>query len=123
MTNISLSPTDIRCSRWKKSRLRRTIPLLGSAFLITTAITGQAVAEPATDLADDARVGRFSGVVATNERGVLRVVDARGGAGAGGHITNGVQVAYPLASVTKVLTASTVMRLVEDGRIDLTATV
>ena len=84
---------------------------------------GRPLQKPPQDFADDARVGRFSGVVATNKRGVLRVVDARGGAGAGGHIANGVQVAYPLASVTKVLTATTVMRLVEDGRIDLSATV
>tara|TARA_R110000824_G_scaffold209_5_gene966 strand:- start:1545 stop:3287 length:1743 start_codon:yes stop_codon:yes gene_type:complete len=104
-------------------RFRRTIPLIGSAILMAAGFTGQAAAAPAADLADDARVGRFSGVVATADRGIVRIVDARGDAGAEGNIANGTKVAYALASVTKVLTATAVMRLVEDGRVDLTASV
>lgn len=105
------------------NRFRRTIPLIGSAILMAAGISGQAAAEPGADLADDARVGRFSGVVAAAERGIVRVVDARCGADAEGGTANGAQIAYALASVTKVLTATAVMRLVEDGRIDLTASV
>lgn len=102
---------------------RRTIPLVSAAVLMVAGLSGQASAEAAADLANDARVGRFSGVMASNEHGNIRVVDARGAADAEETITNGPQVAYALASVTKVLTATAVMRLVEDGRIDLTATV
>jgi CubicO group peptidase (beta-lactamase class C family) len=103
--------------------LRRTIPLVGTAILIAAGLAGQAAADPIADLADDARVGRFSGVLATAEGGVVHVVDARGSAVADGHIANGPGVAYPLASVTKVLTATAIMRLVEDGLIDLEASV
>lgn len=103
--------------------LRQALPLLGTAILLAAASAGQAVADPAPNLADDARVGRFSGIVATAERGTVRIVDARGSAVVDGSIANGPGVAYPLASVTKVLTATAVMRLVEDGRIDLAATV
>ncbi len=123
MKNICLSPERPPCLPSEKSQLRRPATLLISAILLAAGITGQAAAESAADLADDARVGRFSGVVATAERGIVHVVDARGAAAAGSDIVNGAQVAYPLASVTKVLTATTVMRLVEDGRIDLTDTV
>lgn len=103
--------------------LRRTIPLIGTAILIAAVTAGSVAAEPVANLADDARVGRFSGVVATAERGTVRLIDARGSAGADGNIANDPRVAYPLASVTKVLTATAVMRLVEDGRIDLAAPV
>jgi CubicO group peptidase (beta-lactamase class C family) len=103
--------------------LRQALPLLGTAILLAAASAGQAVADPAPNLADDARVGRFSGIVAAAERGTVRIVDARGSAVVDGSIANGPGVAYPLASVTKVLTATAVMRLVEDGRIDLAATV
>ena len=123
MKNIPLSPTELRGSQSRRKGFRRTIPLLGPAFLVAAGLAGQAAAEPAATLADDARVGRFSGVLATGERGIVHIVDARGTAGTGGDIANGVQVAYPLASVTKVLTATAVMRLAEDGRIDLMATV
>ncbi|WP_339929320.1 serine hydrolase [uncultured Brevundimonas sp.] len=103
--------------------LRRAIPLIGSAILMAAVTTGQASAGPVADLADDARVGRFSGIVAAAEQGAIRIVDARGSAVADGSTVNGSRVAYPLASVTKVLTATAIMRLVEDGRIDLAATV
>ncbi|MBU4062836.1 serine hydrolase [Hyphomonas sp.] len=102
---------------------RQTISLLVSASLMIAATAGQAAADPVAGLSDDARVGRFSGVVAAAEYGALRIVDARGLASADGEIANGTRVAYPLASVTKVLTATAVMRLVEDGRIDLAAAV
>ncbi|TXC73531.1 serine hydrolase [Sphingorhabdus soli] len=105
------------------SPLRRTVLLLGTAILIASGISGPALAEPSTALADDARVGRFSGVVATGERGIVSVVDAQGRADADGKIANGAGIAYPLASVTKVLTATAVMRLVEQGRVDLKAAV
>jgi CubicO group peptidase (beta-lactamase class C family) len=103
--------------------LRHTLPLVATAILMVAAPASQAAPGPTADLADDARVGRFSGVVATAQRGMVRIVDARGFAGTDGTIANGPGVAYPLASVTKVLTATAVMRLVEDGRIDLAATV
>ena len=103
--------------------LHRTLPLIGSALLLAAGIAGHATADPAADLADDARVGRFSGIVASVERGDVRLVDARGDAMAEGGIANGSRIAYPLASVTKLLTATAVMRLVEDGLIDLDAPV
>ncbi len=105
------------------SRFRRTMPLIGPAILIAACLPGQAAAASLTDLADDARVGRFSGIVATADRGTVQIVGAHGDAGTSGDIANGIQVAYPLASVTKVLTATAIMRLVEDDRIDLTASV
>lgn len=103
--------------------LRRSLSVIAAAGLMTAAITGQAGAAPSAALADDARVGRFSGVVVTAERGVVRVLDAHGSAVADGTVPNGPRVAYPLASVTKVLTATAVMRLVEEGHIDLAAPV
>lgn len=99
------------------------IPLIGSAILMAATLADQAAADPIADLSDDAWVGRFSGVLATAERGTVRLIDARGSAVADGRIGNGLEVAYPLASVTKVLTATAIMRLVEDGRIDLAAPV
>ena len=103
--------------------VRRTLPLIRTALLMTALTASPAAADPVANLADDARVGRFSGIVATAERGTVRLIDARGSARADGSIANGPGVAYPLASVTKVLTATAIMRLVEDGRIDLAATV
>lgn len=111
--------------------IRRTIPLIGAAILMAAATTSQAAADPVTagrvianpvaDLADDARVGRFSGIVVSAENGAIRLVDARGTAD--GSIANGSGIAYPLASLTKLLTATAIMRLVEDGRVDLAAPV
>lgn len=101
----------------------QALPLIGTAILMAAVSAGQAVANPVVNLADDARVGRFSGIIATAERGAVSIVDARGSAVADGNIANGPRVAYPLASVTKVLTATAIMRLVEDGRIDLAAAV
>tara|TARA_R110002051_G_C8740891_1_gene499065 strand:+ start:293 stop:2005 length:1713 start_codon:yes stop_codon:yes gene_type:complete len=96
---------------------------MGAAILIAACVAGHAAADPVAALADDARVGRFSGVVTTVEDGSIRLVDARGSAVADGTLANGSGVAYPLASVTKVLTATAIMRLVEDSRIDLAASV
>ncbi len=103
--------------------VRQALPLIGTAILMAAVSAGQAVANPVVNLADDARVGRFSGIIATSERGAFSIVEARGSAVADGNIANGPRVAYPLASVTKVLTATAIMRLVEDGRIDLAAAV
>lgn len=96
-----------------------------AAIPVNPAITfaGQAVATTPASLADDARVGRFSGVIATTGRGDVQTLDARGSAVQDGSQANGPQVAYALGSVTKVLTATAVMRLVEEGRIDLAAPV
>lgn len=107
----------------KMKLLHRAFPLIGTAILMAAGLTAQTLADPVADLADDARAGRFSGIVATAERGEVRLVDARGLARTDGMIANGTGLAYPLASVTKLLTATAIMRLVEDGLIDLAAPV
>lgn len=96
---------------------------LASAVLIAACMAGSALAAPDGPLADDARVGRFSGVLASANRGSIRTLDARGSADVEGRVPNGTRTSYALGSVSKVLTATAVMRLVEEGRIDLSATV
>ncbi len=99
----------------------KAIPLLISTVLMAAAAPALAYTDPVGSLADDARVGRFSGVLGVADHGGARIVDARGSADVDGHIANDLGVAYPLGSVTKALTATAIMRLVEEGRIDLAA--
>ena len=69
-----------------------------------------------------ARTEHFSGVVRVDRRGITEVAAAYGHADRAYEIANTVETMFGTASATKTLTALTVMALVEQGGLDLSAT-
>jgi CubicO group peptidase (beta-lactamase class C family) len=75
-----------------------------------------------TELDDLAHRTGFSGVVRVDRKGGVELQEAYGFADRGHGIRNTVDTQFATASATKGLTALTVVRLIQDGALDLTTT-
>ncbi len=102
----------------------KSISLLSSLLtvLVSAAVPAAWAAGPAPDAIDariEAASGRFSGVLGASGAEAPARWFSHGDAGS--NVASGPDVAYPLASVTKLFTSTAVLRLVEQGKIDLDA--
>lgn len=87
------------------------------AFL-GTAAAAAALATGFPEVESDERTGRFRGVLVASEDGAAAASTSGGTEGAAAMAT-----AYPLASITKAFTGVLIMTLVEEGALDLAASV
>lgn len=76
-----------------------------------------------TFVRNEARAGRFSGVLALRHGGQLLLSESWGAADPETRTPNTLDTPFPLASTSKLFVAVAIMRLVEQGHLDLTAPV
>lgn len=98
--------------------------LMFTGLWLTTAVQAQQTADPRAGRLDQyfstlARVGRFNGIVVVAESGKVVYQGAFGPADFATGRPNLVTSPFPIASITKVITATAVLQLAERGKLEL----
>lgn len=91
-------------------------------WMTAVLFAGSLGANAQTPLADDVKIGRFHGLLVIEQPGEPRVLVKAGQADHTRQLDQGLDVAYPLASVSKSITAVAVLRLVDRDELQLTQT-